>query len=628
MTSESTVNWYLHARDDGRELANALLGQVRSLQETFTAVSVQNVRNLRMYENRESSGMVVAAYTLNQAASSIANPRGTRVTWNIIRSVTDTIVSKLSKNRIAPTFLTQNAPYKLQREAKKLTQWSKGFFYDSEAHIKNPLVLRDGCIFGKGAAYVYAEKNETKKTARICVERVLPDEILVDPNDSYYGKPSMLYRIRLVPKLKLRAMFKSRKSDIDACTVQKILYGVNYVDCCMVVEAWKLPDVPDATEEEQKGRHVLAIDNCALVDEEYTDDEFPFAFFDYTAPVVGFHGTGVCDNLMGVQLEINRLLLHIQQSQRLLANPRVFLETGSKVNTNQLTNEIGGIVHYTGQPPVIQAAQTVTPDIFNQLNQLWQRGYEIEGVSQLSATSKNVLGANASGQAFREYADIETERFSLTANAYQDLHLQEAKIAIRLARKLSKDGYEVPQTAFSRKEGADRINFSEIDLEEDAYVMQMFPASALPSQPFARYQTISEMRQAGDIDPDTALELMDMPDLDNATRLKTAPIRWLHKKIERMMETEVYDPPEPYDNHQLALKLALSYYEDAKEREANENLLDLLRQFMVDCDAEIKKATQPAAPPAVSPAQQLLESQLAAAPAAQAVPGQALPPTF
>lgn len=598
--------------------AHYLFGLMKTLDANQMGVQQNNLRCLRMYNNQEITGLSIANYVLSSTPGNIGVARQNRLTLNVVKSAIDTLVSKLAKDRIAPTFLTSRAPWSKQRQAEKLTKWMKGAFYGARVHEIAPLALRDAAIFGTGAIKVYSENGQIK------AERVFPDEMIVDLNDGYYGEPECLYQRRFISRSMMLKRFAHDPEKVAIINRAKGVIGhstFSTTDVIQVIEGWKLPN-----SEGEEGYHIIATDAGSLVCEEYTRQRFPFAMMRYTVQPVGYWGSGVTEDLLGIQIEINRLAMHIQQAQRLLANPRVFIEEGSSVNINQLTNEIGGIVKFRGTAPVIQAAQTVQPELFNQLNMLYNRAYEIVGVSQLAASSKNPLGANASGRALREMTDIQSDRFALTSYQYQQFHLDLSQLFIDEAKSLASQGKPVPSRSFDRKNGLESVDWTEIDLPDDEYVQQCFPASALPDQPGARIESIRELMQMGMIDPETAQELLDFPDLDKFTSLAVSPTRVVQRMIEQMIEEGVYIPPEPYLPVDKMQKMAQLYYCDAQVRGMEEDKLDILRQFIDACGLMIKQATQPPLPQA--PAQQLLESQLAAAPQQQSAPAGALPPTM
>jgi len=596
--------------------AQYLFGLLKTLDSNQMGIQQNNLRCLRLYNNQEITGLSIANYVLSSTPGNIGVARQNRLTLNVIKSCIDTLVSKLAKDRIAPTFLTSRAPWAKQRQAEKLTKWMKGAFYGTKVHETMPLVLRDAAIFGTGFVKVYSEGG------KICAERVFPDEMLVDLNDAYYGSPECMYQRKFVSKSQLLKKFADDPEKVAIINRSKTVQGhssMSPAELIQVVEGWRLPN-----EDGKEGLHIIATDAGSLVSEPYERKRFPFACIRYTVQPVGFYGSSLTEDILGLQIEINRLAMHMQQSMRLLSNPRVFIEEGSSVNTNQLTNEIGGIVKYRGTPPVIQTAQTVAPELFNQLNTLYARAYEVTGVSQLAAASRNPLGANASGKALREMTDIQSDRFALTSYQYQQVHLDLAELFIDEAKALASAGKPVPSKSFDRKNGLESIDWSEIELKDDEYVMQCFPASALPDQPGARIESIRELMQMGMIEPDTAQELLDFPDLDKYTSLAVAPTRIVQRLIEQMLETGKYIPPEPYLPIDKMQKMAQLYYCDAQVRGMEEEKLNLLRQFIDACGLMVAQMTQP--PPPQAPAQQLLESQLAAPAGAQAVPGAALPP--
>ena len=610
------IQWYDSDLSE-KQRSEYLFGLLKTLDQSQTGIQQNNLRCLRLYNNQEITGLSIANYVLSSTPGNIGVARQNRLTLNVIKSSIDTLISKMAKDRIAPTFLTSRAPWSKQRQAEKLTKWMKGAFYGARIHEIAPLVLRDAAIFGTGFVKVYSEDD------RICAERVFPDEITVDLNDAYYGQPECLYQRKFVSRASLLKKFSDDPDKIvlikKAQTVQG--HGAMYTsEVVQVVEAWRLPNSKG-----EDGKHIISLDSGCLICEDYDRKRFPFVAIRYTVQPVGYFGSSITEDLLGIQIEINRLAMHIQQSMRLLSNPRVFIEEGSSVNVNQLTNEIGGIIKYRGTPPVIQTAQSVHPELFQQLNMLYNRAYEIAGISQLAAASKNILGANASGRALREMTDIQSDRFALTSYQYQQFHLDVAQLFVDEAKALASAGKPVPSKSFDRKNGLESLDWREIDLKDDEYIMQCFPASALPDQPGARIESVRELMQMGMVDPDTAQELLDFPDLDKFTGLTVAPTRIVQRIIEQMLESGEYIPPEPYLPIDKMQKMAQLYYCDAQVRGMEEDKLDLLRQFIDACGLMIAQAQQPPMPQA--PAQQLLESQLAAAPQQQSAPVGALPPT-
>lgn len=592
--------------------ARSLFNLFKALESLSIGRQQANLKHLRLYNNQEISGLSVANYVISTQPSTV-NLKQNRLTLNVVKSCIDTLVSKLAKDKVRVSFLTSGGTWEQQNRAIKMNKFMMGSFYKTKFYAKAPMCLRDSFIFGEGYAKVYT--NPVSK--EIIVERVFPDEIKVDPNDAYYGEPKSLYQQKYVSKDLLKEMYPDFETQINNAQTIQTWRGRESVNCILVLEAWHLPSRKGAKD----GNHVISIENAILYDEVYKREKFPIAVLRYTEQPLGYYGMGVAEELIGIQVELNRILMHIVQCMRLICNPRIFLQAGSIVNMNQWTNEIGGIVEISGDMPQVITPSAVAPEYFKQLMYLEQKAYEIVGVSQLSASSKNPLGSNASGKALREYHDIETERFMLTGQQYEQFHIDVAELILDEI-KSGKGDYEVQ--AFNRQDGLETLNASDLDLDKDDYVMQCFPVSALPDTPAAKMQTITEMMQNGLIDPDTGAELLDFPDLDKFTKYKNSPIRLIKKSIEKMLTEGEFIPPEPYDNLDMCLQNALLYYNFSKLYDADEKQLDLLRQY-IDAVQNMKNLAQQPQPQA-APAGQLLQSQLGAAPAAQAAPGQALPP--
>jgi hypothetical protein len=253
--------------------------------------------------------------------------------------------------------------------------------------------------------------------------------------------------------------------------------------------------------------------------------------------------------------------------------------------------------------PEYRTAQAVGPEMFSHLDRLYQRAYEIVGISQLSASAKKPSGID-SGRALREYHDIESERFMSFAKDHEKMYLDLAKIMIEMARDIYiRDGtYKV--RSFNRA-FVEQIDWKDIDLDEDKYVMQMWPVSMLPSTPAGRLQTVQEMMTAGLLSREDGLSLLEFPDLKEVQDLQNAERNDIHMIIELLIDKGVYVSPEPFTNLPLAIKTINSAYLKAKTEGAPDDRLELCRRFISDAMAllspppELAPQPQPMGP--VSP---------------------------
>ena len=598
--------WWLSSTND---LHQDVFAVVNKLEKDQGYRSEDNLTNARLYGDAHLRGLGAYAYTRMTTSDALAH----RVTLNVIQSLIDTVVSKITKSKVRPQFLTDDGNWGLQSRAKKLTKFMDGIFSATEMYSKASMAFLDSCIFGTGALKIF------KCNGNIKVERVFIDEIKVSDVESYYGEPRQMHQVKYIHKDVLKEMFPSKAVLIDQATNVDDMYPniSSYYktdDMIKTIESWHLPSGPNAKD----GKHSICINNITLLDETYTKDYFPFVFFRWNLRPMGFFGFGLAEQLRGVQLEINKILRTIQVSMHLVSVPKLLVEASSKIVSAHLNNKIGGIIKYAGTPPAYSPLGGVPGELFSHLDRLYQKAYEISGVSQLSAQSLKPSGLD-SGKALREYNDIESERFLSVSTRYEKAFVDAAKIAIDIAKELYEDDKDY-KVQVKGKDFIETIKWSEVDLQDDQFMMDVYPASALSKTPAGRLQDVQDLMQAGFVDRDTALKLLDFPDVEGTMNLLTSDTRNLDKLIENMVEKGKYFPPEPYQNLENAIRKVQQAYLLYRMRGAPEERLELLRRYMEDAQGLLMKA-QEQAPTA---AQQAEELAAAGAPgAAQMVAEQA-----
>lgn len=582
--------WELH----GLELSQGLFSVVQYLRNNQSRRTTQLLISTRLYGNSPLMGLNGLTYS---KLASVANTATTRITYNVCQAVVDTITSKIAKNKPKPLYLTSGGDYKLQRKGQKLTKFMEGVFYENKAHELGVQIFKDACIWGSGILHAYIEHD------KICYERVIPTEILVDDIESFYGSPRSLYRTKNVDRSVALAAFPDSEEYPERQAKLKLansakpddLGGVATTsDEIALCEAIHLPSGPDAGD----GRHVICIDGYTLFEEEYKFDFFPYVFFHWSKKLFGFWGQSLVEQVQNIQLEINKLLWVIQRSMHLAGSFKILLENGSKIVKEHLNNDIGAIVNYTGVKPEYVTPPIVQPEVYSHLATLKAAAFEQAGISQLSAESKKPEGLD-SGAALREYNDIESDRFMVVGQAYEELFIDLANLTTKMAKSYFKSGsYKV---MVPDKKFVETIDWKDVNLKEDEYVLKCYPVSALPNEPAGRLATIQEMIQAGLIDPETGKRLLDYPDLEAEEGLSNAAANYLHEIFEKMVDKGLYTPPEPFDKLDLARKLALEYYQRGKCSGLEEEKLDLFRRFISQLDTLETLAMQAAQPPQPQP---------------------------
>lgn len=553
---------------------NEVFAVLSSIDDTQSQRSSNNLRYARLYGNLEIVGLSPVDYY--RTGGTYPTVLGGRLTWNVIKSMVDTVTSKIAKNKPRPVFLTTGGDFKLQQRAKKLTRFVQGVFYETKAYEKGALAFRNCGIFGDGFLKLYVEHG------RICIEQVISDEITVDQAEAIYGKPRSMFQRKAVDRAVLLNMFggdEGKRKAIEAANPLATPMGRSNAtaDLVRVVEAWHLPSGPKAKD----GRHVLMIENCTLHTEEYKRCRFPFVRMPWTPPVVGYYGIGLAEELIGIQLEINKLLRQIQLSHHLLSTPKIFLEANSQVVSAHMNNEIGAIVKFRGTPPTIHSFQTVHPEIYQHLERLYARAYEIAGVSALSAQAKKPTGLD-SGRALREFSEIESERFAITQQRWEDMFVEMADHVVELGKQITKGGGSFKVMSPNRRV-VDSIDFKDIDLEESTYMLQCFPTNFLPATPAGRLQSVQELVNSGFVSREMGLSLLDFPDLEGTMDLMNAAYDDAMLRIDMIISDGVYEPPDPFGNLQLLRTLGQAAYLKAKKDKVEEERLEMLRRMVMEC---------------------------------------------
>lgn len=499
-------------------------------------------------------------------------PMRDRLTYNIVQSCIDTLVSTVISNKPKPMFLTSAGDSKIQRRAKKLDAYCYGLFYENNLYKLAPKIFRDSAVFGEGIVHCFSQDGQVK------YERVLPYEILVDYLESHYGPESTksIFRIKNIDRTELANMFPKKAEDIAKMSNTNTFISAanrSVSDTVTVVEAWRLPtgDVP--------GVHCIVTENTVLDCEDYTNKFFPFAVINYSPRLYGWYSQGMAEQLVPVQVEINRTLISIQRSLYLGGTHKIFVKAGSKVIKSHFDNLLGTILEYAGDTaPQYIVPQLVQPEIYTHLQSMITMGYQQPGISQMQATSMKSPGVD-SGRAMRVEQNIHSQRFTPIQQSYEQFFVDLARITVAVSREAFEDNPKL-KARVPGKRFIETIDWKEVDLDDDEFVLQVYPVSKLPSDPEGKLATIQEMMQAGLIDAQAGRRLLDYPDLDAEENLANATTDYLHKILDKIVEDGEFTKPEPFDNLAKAQAMALEYYAQGKLNNLSEDRLELLRRFI------------------------------------------------
>lgn len=606
------LEWW-NAPDEER-LASQVCGTATYLKTNQTYRIRQIASSIRLY-----AGLSVYSY----AGSNISKMDRTRTlpddrpTFNLIRACVDTLHARLSQNEPSPKFLTDNADYRQRHLAQQLNQFILGEFYQTKAYEKGAKVLKDGLTIGCGALKVY--EGEDKKVA---VDRVLVSDLYVDDNDSINGEPQQLIQLKLMDRDKLLAASPRSAKEVILQTPNS--YPDNSTDSgrtasdqVMVVEAWRLPNSSDKESANYiPGRHSIVTAEGTLYDEEWHKKKFPFVFFNYSDPWLGFFGQGIGTQLFGTQLSLQRILYTISRAITLVGVPRVFIDQSSKVVKAHNNNEIGVIITYSGTKPSYEVAPCNAPELYAERDKLIQYGFQETGVSAMQATSQKPEGLD-SGAAIRSYDDIATDRFASISKKYDNMFIELAYQVTDVAKDIS-EKYGKYQTVYPNKDGTKEIDLPAMKFLEDPFVIKCFSESALPRTPAGRISAVTEQVQAGMLTLKEGKRLMRFPDTEQNERLSNASEERIFKILDEIVEDGSYTPPDPFMDLQLAVELVVQYYNLYMAARLEDKKAQMLRDFFTQC-----MMLQQAANPPPSPMQPVPQANPEPLPTSKLVPNAA-----
>lgn len=577
-------NWWTLDENELHTSLWAAIDNITSLEHRRRV----NTRNAILYEDI-FDGRQLTGYPYNFGQV----PRYTsRIGYNVVKSVIDTIVSKITKNKPKVQFLTDGGNFKQRNKAKNLTKYVNATFRNIDFYQANSKAFRDSTVFGTGFTKFY--KDVPNK--RIRCERVVADEMIVDDSDGMYGNPKNLYQVRYVNRWLLKEQYPDHIEAIEAAKpITLNTSGVN--DLIEIAEGWHIGHGKDRKD----GRHVIVIKQAVLFEEPYAENYFPFVVSRWTNPLYGFWGLGIPDELLNIQQEIDRILRNISRALNLIAVPRIFLPNSAEIDPQEITNEVGQIIKYNAasadSKPHFMTPTAMNAEVYNHLKWLIQSAYEKTGVSQLSAQSAKPAGLNAA-IAIRTVQDIETERFFSVADGYQTTYMEAAKIITSLSSSLHEDikkggdskGLVVKGMTDNQME---MIDWKDCDLDEDRYIMEAWPVNLLPDRPEGKMQFISEMISAQILTADKAQKLLPYPDIQAELETEFAPKTLIDKILSKILYDGEYHQPEPNFELNYAMETAPKFYNQGKlENVPEANLMKILL-FMDDVERLLSKTAEP-----------------------------------
>lgn len=433
---------------------------------------------------------------------------------NVIRSCIDTLVSKISSQKVRPFINTVNGSFRDMQIAKQAQDYFDAVFDEQNVNKTISDAFRDSCIFDKGVIYI----NNNDKS----ISRVMPWQVFIDPRE---------YSYRRLTKL----VYKQEQFPVSLLPI-KVKGNIEYVT---YYQYWNL--------NEGKKYHYIPELN-RYEEEKWEYNALPFLFINYSSPVKATTSQSVVDLLYGIQMEIDSLMLKIKDASQLCAPMQYFVPEGSNIKASKVSNRVGEVYTYSLPPNITTSPITVSttpfmdPQWIQTVETLKQHAYELCGISQLSATSQKPNGLN-SGVALSTMEDIESDRFETQLNTIIRTYVDIARLMIQI---FPSDEDILPPNRLRTT-----IKWSDIVEMRDEMSVQFSAAENLSKDPSTKLQQLQALYAAGLIPQSRIAQLMNLPDLQLGYSIANNSINAVLAVIDDCIENDNYDIPDYIPNQML-----------------------------------------------------------------------------
>jgi len=570
----------------------ALKGAISRLHSFSSARDAKYNRNLNRYYNSGRNIGDASATIWSPAYQTVGFNRTfyddatVQTRLNVIKSATDTVVSKISQARVRPFFDAVRGDYQTIKAARAAQDFFDQYFDQQKIYERAPETAKSAMLFDAGHFWIDEDNLQVMP---------LPHwELFVNPYEvnvsgirgcSYGMVFKRNYPLSMVRKQfpKAEALNRYSSAARDAVGEFIVFYDLAAGDKYFCFNSEII--------------HRKKIDYKRL----------PVTAMWWSPPILGWSTTCLADDLYTIQVTIDEIQLRIDQAMKQSPFNTVYIPEGSDIKATMLSNEAGLVVPYMEGPgggmPVVSAPAPISAMYGQLLDNYIQKAYELAGISQLSAQSKKPAGVTA-GIALQTLEDIESERHNVTVQAYIHQFVEIAEIAVEV---FDADADVLPP-AMNRA----RIKWGDIKRQKDMFRVQFSAGSALAKDPATKIQQIQSLQSLGINLQPILPQLLEIPDLETAYSATTASYDYVQSVIQHAAENGDVEFL-PIVNMEMLFSETIRWMLRLSADEANKKYIENLAALL----EAVLEAQRAAAPP------EMIEPTAATpAPAMPGVPAQ------
>lgn len=501
---------------------------------------------------------------------------------NLIRSVIDTKVSKLSQTKVRPFFNPVNGLYHTRKVTRQAQQFFDEYYEQKKVYDLAMKCRLDAEIFEIGWAWVRDDKK--------CIERVRPWEVYFDPAEVQFGRMTRCFvDLSYYPAAYILEELKGSKAAIALETLQK--YATDPGAKIRLAYYYDL-----------EGKREYMVSAGEIIRErEIEYQRPPFVPLWCNDPIKGGQSVSTADNLYTVQSQLDMVVEKTAAAFELSPAMSIFVPmdvTGNPevVKPSNVDNRVGNVFGVppsaSGAPMTVATPRPIDPMYIEYAKYLIETAYNMEGISQLSAQSKKPSGITA-GVALETLENVESDRHNVPL-------LNQIKFYMDIAEAMI-DIFPDSNDILPNKIGRGKpIKWSEIRKSREEFSIQFTATSSLSKDPETKMKQIEKLLQLGVLKPGLAAELLELPDLEQAFTVMTTSYDACQRIIEQAIEENDMDfePIVSLDQlFQETMQMYLRLYANDEKKEYLERCKRLLEVINAKQD-EIVQQTTPPPPPA------------------------------
>lgn len=534
--------WWLQS---GPELAQAIWDHIEALEENQILWFDRYLKHEYMYRNDGVEGL---DWRLRDRPGRHAG--WGMMTMNATQSVVDTVAAIIAQNRARPIVQTDGADWSDQNKARKFSRFLEGQWNLNKVHVEELRVAYDGLKHGTGAMKVY------ECDGKVGIEHVPIYDLRWDEREGRNGEIRSIHQLRWVDAYWLAAqdfvdgdekaleLISEQMSKANEC---RLGFDDQEHGTVLVVESWRIG-----------GKHTWTIDGHTLFEEDWTMDRLPFVFFRWREQRPGFAGQGLVQELVPLQIELNRLNKVIQANQKMFGNPMWLVAQNSGISAEDINGVPGQVLtHRPGQfsRPELVVPQTVAAEVYAQEEKTYTRMFEKAGVSRHSAFGTKDPSLH-SGIAIREAVDVETQRFAIPSQMLQDFRVELAELTLQVAKRVYQRQGKLKVT-YNEGDFVRTIDWSEADITDKPYHITVQTASILSRTMAGRKQDVIDFVQAGIFSLDDARKLINHPDVTREMDIQNSAAEHAAWVIDQLSDGKI-PSVEPDMNLQLTIQQVIA----------------------------------------------------------------------